>query len=88
MATRLLLAGHMSLVQVVKIVFGMVVLLLLVLMGVHNRGVVDFNLPPLMSSVVQQPAALMYFAFFAVGVLTGAVLGLRRPKAKAEQAPK
>ena len=64
----------MSLVQVVKIVFGMVVLLLLVLMGVHNRGVIDFNLPPLMSNVVQQPAALMYFAFFAVGLLTGICL--------------
>jgi len=31
-------------------------------------------LPPLISKAVQQPAAIMYFAFFAVGILTGAVL--------------
>ena len=52
----------------------MAVFLLLVLMGVHNRNMVDFNLPPLVNAVVQQPAALMYFGFFAVGVLTGTVL--------------
>jgi len=79
----------MSLIHVIKTSFGLVVLLLLVLMGVHNRGVVDFNLPPLVHSVVQQPAALMYFGFFAVGVVTGAVLSFRRPKlAKPDQAPK
>jgi uncharacterized integral membrane protein len=60
----------------IKIVFVTAVFLLLVLMGVHNRETVDFNLPPLMSKVVAQPAALMYFAFFAVGLITGALLSL------------
>ena len=77
----------MSLIHIIKTAFGMIVLLLLVLMGVHNRSVVDFNLPPLMSNVVQQPAALMYFAFFAVGVLTGAVLSLRRPRPARPEPP-
>ena len=57
-----------------KTLFFILVLLLLVLMGMHNRGTVDFTLPPLIQQVIRQPAALMYFAFFAVGVLTGTVL--------------
>jgi len=57
-----------------KTLFFILILLLLVLMGMHNRGAVDFTLPPVIPQVIRQPAALMYFAFFAVGVLTGTVL--------------
>jgi|SRR6267143_5700098 len=70
----------MKLMLLLKTAFATAVLLLLVLMGVYNRGMVDFNLPPLVKQVVQQPAALMYFGFFAVGLVTGTVLtvGQRR----------
>ena len=74
--------------SIIKLVFAIGVFLLLVLMGVYNRTPVDFNLPPLVNSVVKQPAALMYFAFFAIGTLTGAVLTLRRPKPTPQQSPK
>jgi uncharacterized integral membrane protein len=57
-----------------KTLFLILVLLLLVLMGMHNRSTVNFTLPPLLNRVIQQPAALMYFAFFAVGVVTGTIL--------------
>ena len=57
-----------------KTIFFILVLLLLVLMGMHNRAAVDFTLPPLVEKVIHQPAALMYFAFFAVGVLTGTIM--------------
>lgn len=57
-----------------KTLFFIVILLLLVLMGMHNRGSVDFTLPPLLKSSIRQPAAIMYFAFFAVGVLTGTIM--------------
>jgi uncharacterized integral membrane protein len=57
-----------------KTIFFILILLLLVLMGMHNRGSVDFTLPPLLQNVIHQPAALMYFAFFAVGVLTGTIM--------------
>jgi hypothetical protein len=69
--------------QVVKTVFFMGVLLFLVLMGVDNRGTVNFQLPPLLQQEVRQPAALMYFGFFAVGVITGtlAALGQKKPPA-------
>ncbi len=52
----------------------MVVLLLLVMMGMNNRSSVSFALPPIIPRAISQPAAIMYFAFFAVGVITGTVL--------------
>ena len=57
-----------------KTIFSILVLLLLVLMGMHNRAAVDFTLPPVIKQAIRQPAALMYFAFFAVGVLTGTIM--------------
>jgi len=57
-----------------KSLFVVLVLLLLVLMGMYNRGSVDFVLPPLVTRAIQQPAALMYFAFFAIGFLTGTIV--------------
>ncbi len=66
----------MSIIRVLKLVFFLAVLLFLVVMGVYNRGTVDFQLPLVLQQQVQQPAALMYFAFFAVGVLTGGLAAL------------
>lgn len=57
-----------------KSLFVVLVLLLLVLMGMNNRELVDFSLPPLIPKRVRQPGALMYFAFFAVGFLTGTIV--------------
>jgi len=57
-----------------KTLFLILILLLLVLMGMHNRGSVDFTLPPILGKVIKQPAALMYYGFFAVGVITGTIL--------------
>ena len=57
-----------------KTIFMIAILLLLVLMGMNNRGSVTVALPPLLPKPLTQPAALMYFAFFAIGVLTGTIL--------------
>ncbi len=57
-----------------KTLFLIAVLLLLVLMGMHNRQTVEFALPPLLPKPQNQPAAIMYFAFFAIGILTGVIL--------------
>jgi uncharacterized membrane protein YciS (DUF1049 family) len=64
MNTRLLL----------KTLFFIMVVLLLVMMGMHNRNMVDFTLPPLISKQIRQPAALMYVAFFAIGLITGTIM--------------
>lgn len=57
-----------------KTIFLIIILLLLVIMGMNNRSEVPFLLPPIVQRPVKQPAAIMYFAFFAVGVITGTVL--------------
>ena len=72
----------MKAMMLIKTAVVTVIFLLLVLMGLHNRATVDFNLPPLLTSQVEQPAALMYFAFFAVGLMTGAILCAGGPKEK------
>jgi uncharacterized integral membrane protein len=66
----------MNIIMLIKTLFVTGIFLLLVLIGLNNSAPVDFNLPPLLSSVVQQPAAIMYFAFFAGGLVTGAVLSI------------
>ena len=66
--------GRMNAKLIFKTLFLILVLLLLVLMGMNNRQDIAFTLPPLLKEKVQQPAALMYFAFFAVGVLSGTIL--------------
>jgi uncharacterized integral membrane protein len=77
----------MSVIRILKVAFFMAVLLLLVVMGMYNRGTVDFQLPLLLHQEVRQPAALMYFGFFAVGVLTGtfAALGGKSAGAKPKE---
>jgi uncharacterized integral membrane protein len=67
-------AGDMNAKLLLKTIFLMIIVLLLVIMGMHNRQMVPFILPPLVRHQVSQPAAIMYVAFFAVGVLTGTVL--------------
>jgi uncharacterized integral membrane protein len=57
-----------------KTIFLIIVVLLLVMIGMNNRGPVSFSLPPLLSQTIKLPAALMYIGFFAIGLLTGTVL--------------
>ena len=66
---------------ILKTIFMIAVLLLLVIMGMNNRQPVELSMPPLIPSTQKQPAAIMYFAFFGVGVLTGTVLTAGRKKA-------
>jgi uncharacterized integral membrane protein len=50
------------------------VLALLVIMGMHNRQDVTLSMPNILPHQQSLPAALMYFAFFGVGFLVGAVM--------------
>lgn len=70
-----------------KTIFVIAILSLLVIMGMHNQGNVDLIMPPLLQKKLTAPAALMYFGFFAVGVLTGTIMiagGKGRSKSKSE----
>jgi uncharacterized integral membrane protein len=71
-----------------KTIFVIAILSLLVIMGMHNQGNVDLSMPPILQKKLTAPAALMYFGFFAVGVLTGTIMiaggGKGRSKSKSE----
>jgi uncharacterized integral membrane protein len=57
-----------------KTIFLLAVLLLLVIMGMNNRQPVRFTMPLILPRPQELPAALMYFGFFAVGLLCGTIL--------------
>ena len=59
---------------ILKTVFLIAVLLLLVIMGMNNRQSVSLSMPPLLPKTIKMSAAFMYFGFFAIGMLTGAIL--------------
>ncbi len=57
-----------------KTILLIAILLLLVIMGMNNRQTVELTMPPLLSKAQRFPAAIMYFGFFAIGVLSGTLL--------------
>jgi uncharacterized integral membrane protein len=61
-----------------KLIFrGLVILLLLLVVlyiGMNNTHSVDFNFPVLPGKKISQPAALVFFAIFAAGVIAGLLL--------------
>ena len=57
-----------------KTLFLLVVLGLLVLIGKNNTGTVAFSLPPFTPKSLKASSSMMYYSFFAVGVLTGTIL--------------
>ncbi len=57
-----------------KTIFLIAILLLLVIMGMNNRQTVDLSMPPVLPKTQRLPAAIMYFGFFGVGVLSGTLL--------------
>jgi uncharacterized integral membrane protein len=57
-----------------KTIFFLLMLLLLVMMGIYNKGSVSFSLPPILPKSISQPAAIMYFAFFALGFISSTIL--------------
>ena len=63
---------------ILKTVFLIAVLLLLVIMGMNNREEVELSMPPLLPETQKLPAAIMYFGFFGIGVLTGTILSAGR----------
>ena len=57
-----------------KTIFVILVALLLVLMGMNNKGDASLTLPPLISKVITQPACIMYVGFFGLGLLSGVII--------------
>lgn len=57
-----------------KMLFVLGVLLFMVVMGMSNRSNVDFRL--MGKDIGTLPAAILYFVFFGVGALSGAVMAV------------
>jgi uncharacterized membrane protein YfcA len=66
--------GVMNFKLIFKTLFVIALLALLVIMGMNNRQSVMLRMPPILPKAQTQPAALMYFAFFGVGFLSGTLL--------------
>jgi uncharacterized integral membrane protein len=59
---------------ILKALFILALLGLLVIMGLNNPETVHLSMPNILPRQQTMPAALMYFAFFGVGFLAGAIL--------------
>ena len=57
-----------------KTILILAVLALLVIMGMNNKENASLNMPPILPHTLTQPAAYMYFLFFGVGFIVGALL--------------
>jgi uncharacterized integral membrane protein len=62
-----------------KTLFFIALIFLLVLIVMYNAVYVDFRLP-WSAKWIKQPAPLIYFEFFAVGVLTGTIMTAGKKK--------
>ncbi len=72
----------MNVKLLLKTIFLIIVALLLVLMGMNNKGRVSLTLPPLLPTTFEQPAAIMYVGFFGLGFLSGAIINAGGKKGK------
>jgi len=57
-----------------RVLFTLAVLLFMVIMGMSNRASVNFEL--MNKRIGTFPAAILYFIFFGVGLISGAVLAV------------
>jgi hypothetical protein len=64
--------GDMNFKLILKTLLIIALLASLVVMGMNNRQIVELRLPHVQTQ--EQPAALMYFAFFGIGFLAGTLL--------------
>jgi uncharacterized integral membrane protein len=64
--------GAMNFKLIFKTLLTIALLALLVIMGMYNRQNVQLKMPHVQTQ--EQPAAIMYFAFFGVGFLSGTLL--------------
>ena len=63
-------------------------LFLVVYVSMNNTHSVDFFFPALSAKKLSITAAILFFAFFAIGVLAGTMLTASNQSSSAESAPK
>ena len=87
LAFAVLMVYRMNAKALFKTVFSTALLVLLLLMALHNRTAVDFNLLPVSSQSFHGPIALMYFVFFCGGLLMGMVISIRTDRKQTSPPP-
>jgi uncharacterized integral membrane protein len=69
--------------------FVILVLLFIVLyVGMNNTHSIDFFFPLLLEKKISQPAALLFFGMFAIGVVAGMMLNADKGKTPDDSAPR
>lgn len=58
----------------IRILLFLAILFVMLYVGMTNTADISFNCPLLWDKPVKQPAALIFFAIFAVGVIAGSLL--------------
>jgi uncharacterized integral membrane protein len=58
-----------------RTVVFLALLFVMLYVGMNNLQPIKFSFPIASDKAIEQPAALIYFGIFAVGVLAGVVLG-------------
>ncbi|OIR08153.1 hypothetical protein GALL_96540 [mine drainage metagenome] len=59
-----------------RTVLFLAILFVMLYVGMTNTGNIRFSLPLVWNKPVEQPAALIYFAIFAVGVIAGTLFNV------------
>jgi len=71
-----------------RIVVFLAMLFVLLYVGMNNTQPIAFSFPMVFAKGVSEPAALIYFGIFAIGVIAGAMLnfgGGKKSSAKSEK---
>jgi hypothetical protein len=71
-----------SMKTVLRTIVFLVMLFAFLYVGIYNTHPIKFSFPLLEMKDVDQPAALIYFGMFAVGVVAGLALGSGGQKSK------
>jgi uncharacterized membrane protein YciS (DUF1049 family) len=72
---------------VIRTVVFLLLLFVVLYTGMTNPHKIDFNFPLLLDKKVTQPAALLFFVMFAIGVVAGMVLNGGAPAKRSGEAP-
>jgi preprotein translocase subunit SecG len=72
----------MSFKILLRTLLFLAILFVMVVVGMENTKAIDFRFPMIWPKPVVQPAAYIYFAVFAVGVVAGTLLHFGGGKGK------
>ena len=64
----------MNFKAIIRSLIFLIILFAMLYVGMNNTGMIDFSFPGVLAKSIREPAALIFFGVFAVGVLGGTLL--------------